>query len=125
MSISLANYTKVSEKVNHNKAGQVSNVTNTYKNDTTGSTLTVNTDADGYVKNYAKLEEYLKLQQSALAQEQAINKAREQTAKEEYNIRKAIADKNLKEEEQRTKQFEATLKERYEFEKIRQQNLRH
>ncbi|WP_342421914.1 phage tail tape measure protein [Paenibacillus sp. FSL E2-0178] len=117
LSISLANYTKVSEKVNHNKAGQVSNVTNTYKNDTTGSTLTVNTDADGYVKNYAKLEEYLKLQQSALAQEQAINKAREQTAKEEYNIRKAIADKNLKEEEQRTKQFEATLKERYEFEK--------
>ncbi|MEK4008328.1 phage tail tape measure protein [Paenibacillus sp. FSL H3-0333] len=117
LNISLANYTKVNERVSYNKAGQISNVKNTYKNDTTGSTLTVNTDAEGYVKNYAKLEEYLKLQQSALAQEKAINKQREQVAKEEYNTRKAIADKALKEEEQRNKAFEATLKQRYEFEK--------
>jgi TP901 family phage tail tape measure protein len=117
-------YAKVSEKVNKNKSGQINSVTNTYKNADTGKTITVNTDANGYVNNSSKLTEYIKLQQSTLAQEQAINKQREQVYREEYSTRKALADKNLQEEEQRNQKYIAQLKQRYtEEQKIKNDNM--
>ncbi|QWU14447.1 phage tail tape measure protein, TP901 family, core region [Paenibacillus sophorae] len=106
-------YIKASEKVNRNKAGQINSITNTYKNADTGKTVTVNTDSEGNVNNYSKVSNYLKAEQDALKAEQEINRQREQIAKEEYNTRKALADKNLREEEQRNKEFIAALKERY------------
>jgi phage tail tape measure protein, TP901 family, core region len=106
-------YTKASEKVNHNKTGQINSITNTYKNADTGKIVTVNTDAEGNVNNYSKVSQYLKAEQDALRAEQEINKQREQVAKEEYNTRKALADKNLREEEQRTKDFITALKNRF------------
>ncbi|KAA9007394.1 phage tail tape measure protein [Paenibacillus spiritus] len=113
---SLNGYEKSAQKVNYNKNGKINSITNTYKNNNIGKTITVNTDADGYVNNYVKLSEYLKLQENALKHEQNINKERERVLKEEYNIRKAIADKNLKEEEQRTKDYISNLRKEYEEE---------
>lgn len=104
---SLNGYTKASTKANYNKTGQINSVTNTYKNADTGQTLTVNTDADGYVNKYNKIEEFLKLQQQQLVREQAINKQREQIAKEEYNTRKSLSDQALKQEQQRIKEEES------------------
>lgn len=85
----LEGYEKVSTRTNKNKAGEINSITNTYKNANTGQTLTVNTDANGYINKSAQLEEFLKLK---LQQEAKL---------------KAIADQALKEEQQRLKEAEA------------------
>ena len=84
----LEGFEKVSTRINKNKTGDINSITNTYKNADTGQTLTVNTDANGYINKSAQLEEFLKLRQ-------------QQEAK-----LKAIADQALKEEQQRLKEAE-------------------
>lgn len=112
LSKELEGYTLARTKANKNKLGEITSTTNTYKNQA-GQQISVNVDNVGNVKNYNQVTEYLKQQQEALRQEQAINKQREQVAREEYNTRKALAEKNLKEEQQRNQQFIATLRARF------------
>lgn len=111
----LEGYTLAKTKANKNKFGEVTSYSNTYQNQL-GQSINVRSDQEGNVKNYDEVTNYLKQQQDALKKEQEINKQREQVAKEDYNIRKAIADKNLKEEEQRNKEFIANLKARFDEE---------
>ncbi|QSF43548.1 phage tail tape measure protein [Paenibacillus tianjinensis] len=85
----LEGYEKVSTRTNKNKAGEINSITNTYKNANTGQTVTINTDANGYVNKSAELEEFLKLKQ-------------QQEAK-----LKAIADQALKDKQQKLKEAEA------------------
>lgn len=112
LSKELEGYTLARTKANKNKLGEITSTTNTYKNQA-GQQISVNVDNAGNIRNYNQVTEYLKQQQEALRQEQAINKQREQVAREEYNTRKALADKNLKEEQQRNQQFIATLRARF------------
>lgn len=86
LKLELEGYTKASEKVNKNKAGEINSITSTYKNASTGSTVSVNTDANGYVNNSAKLTEYLKLQQSTNSKLEALDR-------DHYNALKTNAAK--------------------------------
>lgn len=108
----LDGYTLARTRANKNKLGEINSTTNTYKNQA-GQQVSVNVDNEGNVKNYSQITDYLKQQQDALQKEQAINKQREQAAQQEYATRKALADKNLKEEEQRNQQFVNQLKARF------------
>ncbi|XVL62130.1 phage tail tape measure protein [Paenibacillus amylolyticus] len=108
----LDGYSLARTRANKNKLGEINSTTNTYKNQT-GQQVSVNVDNEGNVKNYSQITDYLKQQQDALQKEQAINKQREQAAQQEYTTRKALADKNLKEEEQRNQQFLNQLKTRF------------
>jgi len=108
----LDGYTLARTRANKNKLGEINSTTNTYKNQT-GQQVSVNVDNAGNVKNYSQITDYLKQQQDALQKEQAINKQREQAAQQEYATRKALADKNLKEEEQRNQQFLNQLRTRF------------
>nr|WP_145401438.1 phage tail tape measure protein [Paenibacillus xylanexedens] len=108
----LDGYSLTRTRANKNKLGEINSTTNTYKNQA-GQQVSVNVDRDGNVKNYSQVTDYLKQQQEALQKEQAINKQREQAAQQEYATRKALADKNLKEEEQRNQQFINQLKVRF------------
>ncbi|WP_440110376.1 phage tail tape measure protein [Paenibacillus sp. QZ-Y1] len=108
----LDGYSLARTRANKNKLGEINSTTNTYKNQT-GQQVSVNVDNAGNVKNYSQVTDYLKQQQDALQKEQAINKQREQVAQQEYATRKALADKNLKEEEQRNQQFLNQLKTRF------------
>ncbi|MGV2886809.1 phage tail tape measure protein [Paenibacillus taichungensis] len=108
----LDGYTLARTRANKNKLGEINSTTNTYKNQA-GQQVSVNVDNAGNVKNYSQITDYLKQQQDALQKEQAINKQREQAAQQEYATRKALADKNLKEEEQRNQQFLAQLRTRF------------
>ncbi|WP_340032488.1 phage tail tape measure protein [Paenibacillus sp. FSL K6-1122] len=108
----LDGYSLARTRANKNKLGEINSTTNTYKNQT-GQQVSVNVDNEGNVKNYSQITDYLKQQQDALQKEQAINKQREQAAQQEYATRKALADKNLKEEEQRNQQFLNQLKTRF------------
>ncbi|MFE6075784.1 phage tail tape measure protein [Paenibacillus sp. NPDC057886] len=108
----LDGYLLARTRANKNKLGEINSTTNTYKNQT-GQQVSVNVDNQGNVKNYSQITDYLKQQQDALQKEQAINKQREQAAQQEYATRKALADKNLKEEEQRNQQFLAQLRTRF------------
>ncbi|PZT57503.1 phage tail tape measure protein [Paenibacillus silvae] len=108
----LDGYTLARTRANKNKLGEINSTTNTYKNQA-GQQVNVNVDRDGNVKNYSQVTDYLKQQQEALQKEQAINKQREQAAQQEYATRKALADKNLKEEEQRNQQFINQLRNRF------------
>ncbi|MBX4147500.1 phage tail tape measure protein [Paenibacillus lautus] len=109
----LVGYTLAKSKANKNAHGQVSSHSNTYQNEL-GQKINVRTDPTGKVKNYDEITDYLKRQQDALAQEQAINKQREQIAKEEYNTRKALQDKTEKEQAAHYKQLEALDKAHYQ-----------
>ncbi|WP_124116928.1 phage tail tape measure protein, partial [Paenibacillus xylanexedens] len=80
----LDGYGKTSSKVNKNKAGEVTGYSNTYQN-TTGQKVTVNSDADGNIKNYNQLNDYIKQQQEMT-----------RVANEESKIRKQIADNEVK-----------------------------
>ncbi|WP_063563056.1 phage tail tape measure protein [Paenibacillus sp. O199] len=108
----LDGYTLARTRANKNKLGEINSTTNTYKNQA-GQQVSVNVDNAGNVKNYSQITDYLKQQQDALQKEQAINKQREQAAQQEYATRKALADKNLKEEEQRNQQFLGQLRTRF------------
>lgn len=108
----LSDYSLTKQKVTKNSNGQITGYNRTYKNDE-GNTLTVRTDQNGYVKKYDEINDFLKRQKDTLAQEQAISKQREQIAKDEYSIRKALEDKKLKEHNQHVKQFEAIDKAHY------------
>ncbi|MBT2759837.1 phage tail tape measure protein [Paenibacillus sp. ISL-20] len=109
----LIGYTLAKSKANKNAYGQVSSYSNTYQNEL-GQKINVRTDPTGKVKNYDEITDYLKRQQDVLAQEQAINKQREQNAKEEYNTRKALQDKTEKEQAAHYKQLEALDKAHYQ-----------
>lgn len=109
----LQGYTLAKSKANKNAHGQVSSYSNTYQNEL-GQKINVRTDPTGKVKNYDEITDYLKRQQDALSQEQAINKQREQIAKEEYNTRKALQDKTEKEQAAHYKQLEALDKAHYQ-----------
>lgn len=108
----LDGYTLARTRANKNKLGDINSTTNTYKNQA-GQQVSVNVDNEGNVKNYSQITDYLKQQQDALQKEQAINKQREQAAQQEYATRKALADKNLKEEEQRNQHFLGQLRTRF------------
>ncbi|PYY28368.1 phage tail tape measure protein [Paenibacillus illinoisensis] len=108
----LDGYTLARTRANKNKLGEINSTTNTYKNQA-GQQVSVNVDNEGNVKNYSQITDYLKQQQDALQKEQAINKQREQAAQQEYATRKALGDKNLKDEEQRNQQFVNQLKARF------------
>ncbi|MCP1185099.1 phage tail tape measure protein [Paenibacillus sp. 1781tsa1] len=108
----LDGYSLARTRANKNKLGEINSTTNKYKNQT-GQQVSVNVDNEGNVKNYSQITDYLKQQQDALQKEQAINKQREQAAQQEYATRKALAEKSLKEEEQRNQQFVNQLKTRF------------
>ena len=109
----LSDYTLTKQKATTNATGQITGYNRTYKNDD-GNLLTVRTDENGIVKKYDEINDFLKRQQQAVAQEQTINKQREQIAKEEYNTRKALQDKTEKEQVAHYKQLEALDKAHYQ-----------
>lgn len=109
----LEGYALAKQKANKNAHGQVTSYTNTYKNEL-GQLINVRTDPSGKVKNYDEVTNYLQQQKDALAQEQAINKQREQIAQEEYKIRKALQDKTEKEQAAHYKELEALDKAHYQ-----------
>lgn len=108
----LVGYEEAKVRANKNKFGQETSYTHTFQNEN-NQRVTVNTDPNGIVRNYSEVTEKIKQQQDLLKEEKRISKEREQVAKEEASIRKAIAEKNLKEEEERNKQFVALLRERF------------
>ncbi|MCM3256984.1 phage tail tape measure protein [Paenibacillus lautus] len=108
----LSDYSLTKQKVTKNSSGQITGYNRTYKNDE-GNLLTVRTDQNGFVKKYDEINDFLKRQKDTLTQEQAVNKQREQIAKDEYSIRKALEDKKLKEHNQHVKQIEAIDKAHY------------
>ncbi|MGV2887921.1 phage tail tape measure protein [Paenibacillus taichungensis] len=83
----LDGYGKTSSKVNKNKAGEITGYNNTYQN-TSGQKVTVSTDADGNIKNYNQLNDYIKQQQEMT-----------RVANEESKIRRQISDNELKAEQ--------------------------
>ncbi|MGM1044890.1 MAG: phage tail tape measure protein [Bacillota bacterium] len=107
----LSDYSLTKQKVTKNSNGQTE-YNRTYKNDE-GNILSVRTDQNGYVKKYDEINDFLKRQQDAANQEQIINKQREQVAKEEYNVRKSLEDRKLKEHTQHVKQIESIDRAHY------------
>ncbi|WP_063565478.1 phage tail tape measure protein [Paenibacillus sp. O199] len=83
----LDGYGQTRSKVNKNKTGEVTGYSNTYQN-TTGQKVTVNTDAEGNIKNYNQLNDYIKQQQEMT-----------RVANEESKIRKQISDNEIKAEQ--------------------------
>ncbi|MFF2834263.1 phage tail tape measure protein, partial [Cellulosimicrobium cellulans] len=109
----LSEYSLTKQKVTKNSNGQITGYNRTYKNDQ-GNTLNVRTDQNGYVKKYDEINDFLKRQQNAVSQEQALNKQREQIAKEEYSVRKTLEDKKLREHTQHIKQMESIDRAHYQ-----------
>ncbi|WP_172249934.1 phage tail tape measure protein [Saccharibacillus deserti] len=91
----LVGYSRTKMKENKNKAGAISSVSNTYQN-SKGGTVTVNTDPDGYVRNYNKVMDYAKAQKQALDYEKMVNAEREQVHRETLRTRQAITDAETK-----------------------------
>ncbi|WP_431785778.1 phage tail tape measure protein [Paenibacillus lactis] len=109
----LNGYSLAKKKATKNSAGDITGYTNTYKNNQ-GKTVTVHTGQNGNVKKYDEISNYLKQQQDALNQEKNLNRQREQVLKEEYNIRKSIEDRKLREHTQHVKQVEAIDRAHYQ-----------